>query len=26
SDDAWHEFRAKYIDVDEADYQRAVQS
>jgi glutaconate CoA-transferase subunit A len=26
SDDAWDEFRARYIDVDEADYQRAVQS
>jgi glutaconate CoA-transferase subunit A len=26
SDEAWDEFRAKYIDVDEADYQRAVQS
>jgi glutaconate CoA-transferase, subunit A len=26
SDEAWDEFRARYIDVDEADYQRAVQS
>ncbi len=26
SDDAWQQFRARYIDVDEADYQRAVQS
>jgi glutaconate CoA-transferase subunit A len=26
SDEAWNEFRTKYIDVDEADYQRAVQS
>jgi glutaconate CoA-transferase subunit A len=26
SDEAWDEFRATYIDVDEADYQRAVQS
>ncbi len=24
SDEAWDEFRARYIDVDEADYQRAV--
>jgi glutaconate CoA-transferase, subunit A len=26
SDEAWDEFRARYIDVDEAEYQRAVQS
>jgi len=26
SDEAWDEFRARYIDVDEADYQRAVQA
>ncbi len=26
SDEAWNEFRTKYLDVDEADYQRAVQS
>jgi glutaconate CoA-transferase subunit A len=26
SEEAWDEFRARYIDVDEADYQRAVQS
>ena len=25
-DEAWDEFRARYIDVDEAGYQRAVQS
>jgi glutaconate CoA-transferase, subunit A len=25
SDEAWDEFRARYIDVEEADYQRAVQ-
>jgi glutaconate CoA-transferase subunit A len=24
SDEAWHEFRAAYLDVSEADYQRAV--
>jgi glutaconate CoA-transferase subunit A len=26
SDEAWDEFRARYIDVGEADYQRAVQA
>ncbi|MDZ4825179.1 MAG: CoA-transferase [Actinomycetota bacterium] len=26
SDEAWHEFRAKYIDVTEAEYQKAVAS